>query len=60
MKPLNDITDREALFDLLLLGEILTRRGELGPLARLWKPAPKPRDASQAGRAQPTPAKKAD
>ncbi len=42
MKILPERNDREELVSLLIIGEILTRRGELGPLARLWRPAPRP------------------
>ena len=42
MQILPDRQNRGELVRLLILGEILTRRGELGPLARLWRPAPKP------------------
>ncbi len=43
MKLLPDPTDRETLVSLLLLGEVLTRRGENGPLRRVWSPAARPR-----------------
>lgn len=36
MKLFPDPADRESLVSLLLLGEILTRRGENGPLRRIW------------------------
>lgn len=33
-----DPTDRERFLTLLILGEVLTKRGEIGPLARVWRP----------------------
>ena len=33
-----DPTDRERFVTLLILGEILTKRDETGPLARVWRP----------------------
>jgi hypothetical protein len=39
---LPDKLEREELVSLLIIGEILTRRGETGPLARLWRPALRP------------------
>jgi hypothetical protein len=37
MKYLPEPENREELVALLLLGEVMARRGELGPLARLWR-----------------------
>lgn len=33
-----DPTDRERFITLLILGEVLTKRSEAGPLARVWRP----------------------
>ena len=53
MAGLPDIQERERFVALLIMGEILTKRGELGPLARVWRPVGKRRPAPD--KKQPTP-----
>ena len=59
MNLLPDPADRESLVSLLLLGEILTRRGENGPLRRIWSPAvrrgaPNPRNRQATPKESPS------
>jgi hypothetical protein len=48
-----DIADRERFITLLILGEVLTTRGEVGPLARIWRPAGRRRQISPENREKP-------
>ncbi len=47
--------DPEELIRLLIVGEVLTRRGETGPLARLWVPSAKKRAMESKKRGEPDP-----
>jgi hypothetical protein len=48
-----DWADRQSLIWTLVAGEILTARGLVGPLARLWKPAGRRIEDKRAPAVQP-------